>query len=244
MFNDVKIPGRIDSPVNEAVFEIRYNGNFPGEALYGILYKVFEQFPGQKAEELSIMQIPQQIREADPVLRYQCFYRAVKDQFAFSIGPHSIVFSAFRPYTSWTEWNQFFSSIIKEIQGKKILNTIERIGLRYFDVFEGNIFGQINTAFSVDGQPIVSSPTSFNTQFNLDEIQVVLNIGNAAIVNGIQTNNSLIDIDCIYSFDNCISADFFTSYKDALEKAHLVNKRVFFGLLKPDFLTTFHPEYN
>jgi uncharacterized protein (TIGR04255 family) len=244
MFNDVKIPNRIDSPVNEAVFEIRYNGNYPGEALYGILYKVFERFPGKKAEDLPIMQIPQQFRESDPVLRYQSFYRAVDGQFAFSIGPHSIVFSSFRPYTGWTEWERFFAPIINEIQKNEIINTIERIGLRYFDVFEENIFEHINAAFSVGGQPVRSDPSAFNTQFDMAGIQVILNIGNTAVVNGIQTKNSLIDIDCIYPFNDCIAADFFPSYKEALEKTHHVNKQVFFGLLKLDFLNKFNPEYD
>jgi uncharacterized protein (TIGR04255 family) len=244
MFNDIRIPSKIDSPVTEAVFEIRYNGNYPGEALYGILYHVFEKFPGKKAEDLPIMQIPQQFRNTDPVLRYQPFYRAANGQFAFSIGPHSIVFSSFRPYTGWKAWSQFFTPIIKEIQTNKILDTVERIGLRYFDVFEGNIFDNINAALAIDGQSMLSGSTAFNTRIDLEGIQVVLNIGNAAVVNGIQTNDSLIDIDCIYPFDNCAADGFFASYENALEKAHHVNKQVFFGLLNPDFLKRFNPEYD
>jgi uncharacterized protein (TIGR04255 family) len=242
MFEEVKIPKKIDSPINEAVFEIRYEGNFPGEALYGVLFDVFEQVSPQKAEVLPIMQIPAPMRDMDPNLRYQSFYRTRNNNFAFSVGPRSIVFSALKPYVGWSAWVRFFQTIVSKIKDKNIIKKVERIGLRTFDVFDGNIFGRINANLSIREDAICTSPSSFYTEFDLAETRIILNVGNAANVNGEPTQNSLIDIDCIHQF-NCNAEDFFLSYGEYLDKAHDANKQVFFGLLKDELLNQLNPVY-
>jgi uncharacterized protein (TIGR04255 family) len=133
MFESVRIPKKLaNSPINHAIFEIRYDGNYPGEALYGLLFAIFDRFPNKDMAELPIMQIPKQIRDNDPNLRYQSFYAVSNNTFAFSIGPHSMVFSSLKPYGGWEAWNQFFAPIIADIQKANIIKKVERIGLRYF----------------------------------------------------------------------------------------------------------------
>jgi uncharacterized protein (TIGR04255 family) len=243
MFDSVKIPKKLaHPPISEAIFEIRYNGDYPGEALYGILFEVFKDFPNKDMAEQPIMQIPKQIRDTDPNLRYQALYRVANDKFTFSIGSHSIVFSSKKPYCGWAAWSQFFNPIIETIQTKGVIKTVERIGLRYFNLFNNNIFDHINAGLTLDGSAVKASPSSFYTAFDQDKMHTILNVGNAAIINGNQTAQSLIDIDCIYNFD-CDTAAFFSSYKDILEATHIFNKRVFFGLLKDNLLSTLNPEY-
>jgi uncharacterized protein (TIGR04255 family) len=242
MFENVRIPKEIASPIKEAVFEMRYDGPYPGEALYGVLFDVFEKFSPQKAEVLPILQVPQQIRDTDTNFRYQPFYRIKNEKFAFSVGPHVIVFSALEPYGGWSLWTDFFYPLVALIQERHVIAKVERIGLRTLDVLSGNMLGDINATLTVDGQSINTIPSSFHTEFNMGETQILLNVGNAAYVNGIQTNDSLIDIDCIHQFD-CSEDVFFASYKDTLEKAHIANKQVFFGLLKDKLVNQMHPEY-
>jgi uncharacterized protein (TIGR04255 family) len=238
----VRIPKRIDSPINEAVFEIRYEGPYPGEALYGILLDVFQSRVGKQVNELPIMQIPKQIREVDPMWRYQAYYTVSNGRFALSVGPRIIAFSALRPYKSWSEWMGFCEPIIAEIQKKDMIQRVERIGLRYLDLFDDNIFDKINAGINVNGKNIVSIPSSFSTEFDDGGIHVILNIGNAITVNNGPESKSLIDINCLYSV-NYDTETFFHSYITVLEKAHLVNKQVFFGLLKSELLETLKPEY-
>lgn len=243
MFEEVKIPKKIDSPIQEAVFEIRYDCPYPGEALYGLLFDIFKDFPNREDHALPIHQIPQQIRLIDPNLKYQPYYRAFKDGYAFAVGPNSIVFSALKPYRGWTEWKGFFYPILETIRKKEIIGSVERIGLRTFDLFDGNIFDKINAKLTIVDRTIDSSPTSFFTEFDQGSVHVLLNLGNAANVNGQATKNSLIDIDCICLF-NCEANIFFSKYQETLEKAHLANKQVFFGLIKQELLSSLNPEYN
>jgi uncharacterized protein (TIGR04255 family) len=94
----------------------------------------------------------------------------------------------------------------------------------------------------IGDKTIDTSPTSFFTEFDQGTVHILLNIGNAAGINGQPTKDSLIDIDCIYNF-NCKAGEFFLSYKEELKKAHLANKEVFFGLIKDDLLSSLNPEY-
>ena len=138
MFKDAKIPAKLaNSPIDEALFEIRYDGDYPGEALYGILFDVFKDISAQKAEVLPVLQIPRQVRDIDPNLHYQPFYRVRNNNFIFSIGPHSIVFSSLKPYAGWTPWTKFFYQVIDKIKEKSIITHVERIGLRTFDILTG-----------------------------------------------------------------------------------------------------------
>ena len=242
MFEDVIIPQKIESPILEATFEIRYDCPYPGEALYGLLFDIFDKFPHKEDHALPILQMPPQIRSLDPNLKYQPYYRALNDGFAFAIGPSSIIFSALKPYRGWTEWKDFFYPILDTIKEKKIIRSVQRIGLRTFDLFNGNIFNKINAKLTIADRAIDTSPTSVFTGFDQGEVHVLLNIGNAANANGQQTKDSLIDIDCIYLFD-CEASEFFLSFKEVLEKAHLVNKQVFFGLIKQELLSSLNPEY-
>ena len=243
MFKDIRIPKNIDSPILEAIFEIRYAPSCPGEALYGLLIDdVFSKFPNNENHTLPILEIPPQIRNIDPNLKFQPYYRASKDGFAFAIGPHSIVFSALRPYLGWTEWTDFFSPILETIKKKNIIHSVERIGLRTLDLFNGNILDKINANLTIADKAISTSPTSFFTEFEQDDVRVLLNIGNAANVNGQPTKDSLMDIDCIRWF-NCEANVFFSTYKEVLEKAHSANKQVFFGLMNQELLTSLNPEY-
>lgn len=243
MFESVKIPKKLTlSPIKEANFEIRYNGNYPGEALYGILLDVFQQFPNKDTSELPIMQIPKQIRDNDPNFRYQPLYRVADNKTAFSIGHHSIVFSSLTPYCGWDRWSEFFTSLMKKLQIKQIIKSVERISLRYINLFDVNIFEHINAELILAGNLIKTTPSSFYTAFDQDAIHTIVTVGNAVTIQGDKTQKSLIDVDCIRQFD-CEAESFFSTYLDALEKIHKVNKWVFFGLIKDDLLTTFKPEY-
>ncbi|MDR1149457.1 MAG: hypothetical protein LBK66_12590 [Spirochaetaceae bacterium] len=91
-------------------------------------------------------------------------------------------------------------------------------------------------------EPVKSSPASFYTEFDKGKIHAALNIGNAALINGNQTGNSLIDIGCIYNL-NCDAETFFSSYKNILEETHHMSEQIFVGLLKEELLKSLNPEY-
>ena len=58
-----KLPFSIDPcPILEAIFEIRFESSFPGDAIFGIVYNEFkDEF--QEVEQLPVLQLPAAMRD-------------------------------------------------------------------------------------------------------------------------------------------------------------------------------------
>jgi uncharacterized protein (TIGR04255 family) len=219
---------------------LRFDGQYPGEALYGILIDALQDFPNP-VQILPAMQIPQDIRNVDQNWKYQPIYQWKNDRFSFAVGTHSLVFGALPPYKGWSGWSAFMDKMIKAIRGKKIINHVERLGLRIIDVFDENIFEHVDTELFIGKTKMVTPPVTVTASFLQNKIQNRVNISNAATILGQQAQKSAIDIDSFLEVD-LNTDDFFDSYKMFLTNAHVANKQIFFGLLNKDYLQKFGPD--
>ncbi|MCK4797634.1 MAG: TIGR04255 family protein [Spirochaetes bacterium] len=241
----MKLPKLIDPcPIIEAIIEIRFESKLISDAIFGVIYNsVKETFP--KTENLPILQIPENIRINDPNLKYNPYYSLLNNNFILQIGP-KVVSLINKGYDGWYIFVKKSSYIINTLKKLDIINSIERIGLRYTNFFENkNIFDFIN--FDV----------SFNKSKINNELIIRANLKgeNKNYNNGLQISNnvklkidnqiksgSIIDIDTSI-IDKEILNNFFKNHKDILENAHYEEKYLFFSLLKNDFLKTLNPEY-
>ena len=246
MFENLKLPKKITpSPIAEAIFEVRFTSDVPGTALCGLFYPVISKiFPDTSIEELPILQLPPVVRDSDPNLKFQPHYRLTKDNFIFAFGPTSISFSCITPYSGWENWSNFFLPVIDGLAGIDSLKNIQikRLGLRYIDNIEGNLFENTKTTICISDASLASSNMQLHSEFTENNILIILNM-----MNGMKQLNkesfSIFDIDCV---KNCNST-FATFRKDIIETGflndlHETNKRYFFGLLKDDFLAKLNPE--
>lgn len=118
-----KLPKRLTpSPIIESDFEVRFNSDYPDDAVFGVVYTaVKELFSPKKPIGLPILQVPELMRHKDPNLRYQAYYRLEKGSMNLSIGPHSLVFGNVRPYIGWSEWSAFFFNAMNCIRSTEII---------------------------------------------------------------------------------------------------------------------------
>lgn len=247
MFNDLRLPKKISSsPIAEAVFEIRFTSDIPGTALCGLFYPVISKlFPETNIEELPILQLPPVVRDNDPNLKFQPHYRLLKDNFIFAFGPASISFSCIAPYTGWEKWSSFFMPIIDGLSKIDLLKNIKinRLGLRYIDNIEGNLFENTKTTICIDDSSLSSFNTQIHSEFIEEDTVIILTMANGIKQPGKETY-SVFDIDCV---QDC-NTTFTTFQRDIIEKGcldtlHRINKKYFFGLLKEDFLNRLNPTY-
>ena len=246
MFENLKLPKKITpSPIAEAIFEIRFTSDIPGTVLCGLFYPVISKiFPETSIEELPILQLPPVVRDNDPNLKFQPHYRLTKDNYIFAFGPTSISFSCIAPYSGWENWSTFFLSIIDGLADIEALKNIKinRLGLRYIDNIDGNLFENTKTTICISDESLAPFNTQLHSEFTEKDILIILNM-----MNGMKQINkesfSIFDIDCV---KNCNST--FESFrKDIIETGflndlHETNKKYFFGLLKDDFLAKLNPE--
>ena len=235
-----KLPVSIDPcPIAEAIFEIRFETSYPGDAIFGIIYKQFkEKFP--KVTKMPVLQLPAAIREQDPNLRYTPHYKLSRDEFIIQLGPN--VFSLINT-GQYCGWQVFFNTINETcdiISELKIIEKQKRTALRYINIFNGiNIFDKSTLAVHLTTENLSSLKTNLTVDIPYDHGTSTLRMINQAeariekkIVRG-----SIIDIDTQVAIEKCVD------FADAINKAHSAEKSLFFSLLQEDFLKTLNPVY-
>lgn len=239
-----RIPKKLNiCPIQESILEIRFSTDYPDDAIFGMVYsKVKELFPKKPIEQLPVQNIPEQIRRIDPNFKYHALQRIFNDNLSFSVGPRSIIFGNHKDYVGWDNWSLFFNKILEKIIETDLLLNVERIGLRYINLFENNIFNHANIELLINSKAILDETTNIRTELNVGGLIQILQVGNAVNVtsNTISKKASIIDIDCIYTFKK---SDNFQGYLKILGDLHDKEKDLFFEILKDEFIQTLQPEY-
>lgn len=222
-------------PILDALFEVRFSSNINSNAVFGQIYGVLQtDFP--KVESLPILQLPESLRNTDPNLKYKPYYRISNENFVVQIGPDVIAISSFPNYAGWESFSKKIFSILEQIENIKIINTIERVGIRYINFFENDIFQNITLKVSIGNDTVTNKNTVVRTEIEENEFSSTLQIANNAINNN--SIGSIIDIDTFRAIN---LSDFFTDKEEIINNGHSIEKKLFYSLLQPNFLRTLNP---
>lgn len=240
----MSLPKQINPcPINQAVVEIRFNSSLPPDAVFGVVYnKLKDSY--KSAEQLPILQIPEAVRNNDRNLLYQPHYKLMQDQYAFQVGPKVISLAITdQKYTTWESYYEEIRSVFEKIKNIDFISSVSRVGLRYINFFADDILKNININVKIIEHEIVDEEIFVRTVLPRDEYKVILQAGNQL---KLQENDlvvgraSVIDIDTFILGENI---NFFEDMHSILEKGHFIEKEIFFGLLKEEFLESLNPEY-
>jgi len=230
-------------PINQAVVEIRFNSSLPSDAVFGVVYnKLKDSY--KSAEQLPILQIPEAVRNNDPNLLYQPHYKLIKEHYAFQVGPKVISLAITeQKYTTWESYYEEIQSVFEKIKEIDFISNVLRVGLRYINFFVDDIWENINIDVKIIENEIAGEEIFVRTVLPKDEYKVMLQAGNQLRLeenNQVVGRASIIDIDTSIEGENI---NFFEDMNSILEKGHSIEKEIFFGLLKDNFLKSLNPEY-
>jgi uncharacterized protein (TIGR04255 family) len=229
-------------PIIDAVVEFRFESEIPPDAILGMLFSVVRS-EFSKFNKLPIAEIPEEIRRNDPQLKFAPCYQSVSGEYRLSVGPSVISLGNTGGYVGWKEnFYPFLQHIIHQLEKSGIVKTFNRTGIRYIDFFETDIFEKITLSIQFNEKPLVAKQTTFSTIFEYDDLITRVQIQNNTVINrgNMQNFGSIIDTDTFFEPKNNIS---FENVIKSIDKQHEVSLKVFFDLLKPDFLETLNPEY-
>jgi uncharacterized protein (TIGR04255 family) len=224
-------------PILDALVEVRFSSKINANAVFGLIYNVLQK-DFEKVESLPILQLPDVVRTSDPNFRYKPHYRILNSDFVIQIGPDVLSISSFPKYVGWNLFSETIFNVLLMIEKIGIINKIERIGIRYVNFFENNIFDKINLDVCIGSAKILYKNTVVRTEIEQGEYGSTLQIANNAINNGIL--GSIIDIDT-FTISNLQT--FFDRKTEIINNGHTKEKELFYSLLKPDFLNTLNPKY-
>jgi uncharacterized protein (TIGR04255 family) len=238
-----RLPVRIHPcPIVEAIFEVRFVGQFQWTVLPGILYSnISEKYPEQKVLPLQLF--PEELRSRDPSFAFLPHLQFIGDQFIVQAGPRMLSLTTkTHEYPGWESVRRELDWLLKKIETAKAIKETERIGVRYIDFFPGDVLSQLVLGIRINDRPLTEAESTVATVMRSGPLTIRLQITNAAIVKGKETaqKGTVIDADAWFG---AIDASAFEDGLQPFEEAHGAIKETFFGLLKPEFLATLQPEY-
>jgi len=230
-------------PINQAVVEIRFDSTLPSDAIFGVVFnKLKDSY--KDAERLPILQLPEAVRNQDPKLLFQPHYKLLKEHYALQVGPKVISLAIIdQNYSTWENYYSEIKDVFEKIREISFISRVQRVGLRFINIFPEDIWEKINISVQIINDDTNSEEIFVRTLFDKDEYKVNLQTGNQLKLeesNQVVGRASVIDIDTFIQGDDI---NFFENMNEILEKSHSIEKEIFFGLLKEDFLKTLNPEY-
>lgn len=237
----MKIPKKINPcPIIEAIVEIRFESEMP-DAVFGVLYNEFKS-EYKVIDKLPILQLPEIVRTRDPNLRFQPHYKLIHDDFILQIGPGVLSIANVNEYVGWDKFSSKIMDTFSRVEKLTLVGKTTRLGIRYINFFELDIYENINLKFFLSEQPFVANQITFRSTLATGNFLTNLHILNNGNITKkkISKSGSLIDIDTYIQEEKEIV---FSSIEPFLEEGHLEEKKLFFKLLKDDFLQKFNPEY-
>lgn len=224
-------------PIVDASLEVRFTSNTNANAVFGIIYSVLQdEFPN--VETLPILQLPDIVRANDSNLIYKPYYKISNDKNVVQIGPKVVIISSFPKYLGWELFSKVIFDVLSKIERVGIIDVIERIGIRYINFFETNVFEKVELRVIIRTEDILYKNTFVRTEIDQGEFTSTLQIANNVILNDIR--GSIIDID---TFSTKNLDTFFSKRIDLINDGHLKEKELFFSLLRPEFLKSLNPTY-
>ena len=238
----MSIPKKITPcPIIDSTIELRFQTSVEPGAVFGIVYSAFRnEYP--TVEKMPILNVPEQIRLVDPNLVYQPWYRLRNGGFVLAIGPRRVGLGKAGEYLGWPIFSNRLYRLVETLHGLGIVDHVERVGLRYINFFDFDIFARIKLAVSINDKSITSNETLVRVVIPGRRYKSQMHVTNKAsvTVEGKETAGSIIDIDTYLETD---LKDFFQNPTSIIEEGHNEEKEVFFSLPKDDFLQTLNPEY-
>ncbi len=224
-------------PIIDSTIEIRFKSKIHYNAVFGLIYsKLSSDF--KKVENLPILQVPEPIRMKDPNLKHKPLYKISNAEFAVQIGPDVLTVGCVPKYVGWRRFSNKIFSILDKVEELKIISEVERLGIRYINFFDQNIFDKIKLDISLSGEKIQDQKSVFRTQITKGKFICTLQVANDAKLNNV--DGSIIDIDC---YKTRGLQDFFKNKEELINDGHLKEKELFFNLLSDNLLEELKPQF-
>jgi uncharacterized protein (TIGR04255 family) len=238
-----RLPVRITPcPIVEASIELRYISSESWRNMPGLLApRLRDRYP--KETELPLAQLPESMRQKDANLTYQPLLQYDGPEFLIRFGPRALSLTTqLHQYPGWRRFREELLWLWGEVAAAGFVQEGERLGVRYVDFFKEDIFSVVVLGISVGGQELSGFEQSFSVVVPWEGSTARLVLTNGAFLNdgGQPRRGSILDLDV---WQRLASENVFVDAPEQVEKLHDINKMLFFGLLKREFLESLTPAY-
>ena len=229
-------------PIINASVEFRFNATVSNEAVLGV-FLVHAGDEYSNFQKLPIADIPAEMRNSDPNLKYAPWFQLVHDDYRLQLGPNVLSISNPIKYKGWnSNFYPFVCKITKLLKKSNLIKEYTRLGLRYVDFFKGDIFEHTTISIKCNDKPLKAKQTSISFTKSYNNVEARVNITNKAMVtiDNKQSMGSVIDTDTYILSTKLLEPD---ELNKEINSMHDIASDVFFNLLTKDFVNSLNPEY-
>lgn len=230
----------------DAISEIKFDDAEDIEILFSGTYNILKKQEWE-FEKMPIMSLSPEIRKNDETFRVAPHYKFNKNNINIFIGPSLLAFSlsGLKSYKGWDSYRSDLDTIISDLKDVFFHLNIKQVSMQYIDFFKDlNIFDKLE--ITIEDKIFTSLYTDivndkkYTRSFISGDKHITTNIDNGV---ALSFNNSeevvegsIIDIEIAKT---TLSNDLILEFDEIHENI----KRLFFELLKDDFIASLHPEY-
>lgn len=244
----MSLPLNIDPcPIIEAVVEIRFSTDIYDNAVFGIVYDQLTKRKKdyQDIEKLPILQLPDNVL-SEFEYKNKPHYKISNGKYNIQIGPNVLTVNSPIPYIGWSEFYSEIRDFCNILSDSNVVQNVNRLGIRYINFFDIDMSENVNLSLIMDNSNYDFTNTIIRTQITEKGFANILQIANGVKMqrkqNGIDTEitGSIIDIDTYKTYTD---SGFFNIFENEISQGHIVEKEIFFSLLKANFIKQLQPKY-
>ncbi|QHA83571.1 TIGR04255 family protein [Pseudomonas mediterranea] len=236
------------SPLVEALFEIRFQAQGPASSILpGFLYT---KLGCTEITKTPHAEIPDQIRQTAPELKFLPLTRLTWDKYFISLGDNNIVISSGYPYSGWPNFKQAIKKILSIAHELGLIGNIDRYSLKYLDIFEMPGFTAPGDGLSFNvGFPGIDNDmrtTHLRTEIPKgSQHHIIQYFGEAQgnLPGGTVKKGQMLDIDSIQNLEKTNLEHLLSNFDSFMDKLHTPNKQLFFNLISTEGLKALEPDY-
>lgn len=238
------LPLKLDPcPIVEAAFEIRFTTSTPWIELPGLISNLLDkqQYQGRKA--LPLNGLPDEWKQRIPGAVHMPHYQFTSEEFIVNLAPQMIGLCVqTMHYPGWSNVERELRTFLNAVTKAGFMKEGARLGVRYTDFFEQDIFDYVELGMAINGKPITDEERQFTSVFQESQMKVRLMLANGAVLDNGHgpRRGSILDVDVAF---DAMDFDLKTNVLDRFSEAHALIKSLFFGLINDDLLASLKPEY-
>lgn len=247
---DTTLPKKLNKePLIDAGFEVRFISATPVSAILpGYLYG---KLVGKKSiEQLPIAQLPKQVRDADPNLKFAPLSRLDWDQFLINIGDYSVSVSCKYPYAGWSAFKPAIIRVMDVLDEIKEVESIERYSMKYVDLISSSDLEQqvsmINFDVTLAGHKLKEENFQLRMEIpgqGLINVIQIISSAKAVLHEGTIKEGLIVDVDTVVNQNNISMQTFLEDISNKLDLIHETNKAMFFECITTETLNFLDPVY-
>lgn len=232
----------------EAIFEMRFDQKSLSEIFYGKLAG-HQRWSSYVPRSTGLAQLPKQLIDADPNLRYQPRIEAIAadSHSSLRIGEHSLSFHRKAPYTGWAQFREELSSVVTSFFDCAADPTVTRLGLRYINALNAekhgvHSFADLDVTTTIAGQPM-SSDLNLNFSSRLGErSRATVRIASQSFIQGELPDGTTVVVDLDVYTEDDVTMTLRPTVTDWIEFAHGKEKDEFFHLFKQEMIDSWRED--